>query len=153
MHQISGLIIFFALVATGVFLVSEETIESSLPFTVLAQGAHAKVDTRVNYLITSEEGLVELWKLLDVDTSMPTVDFSSRSVIAVFSGERATGGHLIAVSKIEDGSSRAVTVTRTIPGESCMTTEALSTPYQIVDVPVTTLPMTHTNVLVVAECE
>ena len=82
--DLSILVVLVALIAAGVFLVAEKDAPTptsaqvvSVPFTELTQGVNANVSRRVNYLITSEEGLKELWKLLDAQGTPPTVDFSS----------------------------------------------------------------------------
>lgn len=159
MQQIGSLIVFVALIAAGVFLVSEEqaaaptsAVVVSVPFTEIAQGINANVSKRVNYLITSEEGLQELWKLLDAEGTPPTVDFSSRSVVAVFAGQQSSGGHQISVTKVEDGSSRVVAIQRVTPGAGCVVTQALTSPYQVIEVPNTELPFTHAETLVTNEC-
>ena len=161
MQQTGSMFILLALIATGVFFVAEERATpagslsgvSSVPFVELSRGQHAQITSRVNYLITSEEGLTELWKLLDSDSPAPAIDFSSRSVVAVFAGEQATGGHEISVTKIEDGSLRTVVVARTMSSDGCMVRQSLTTPYQVVEIPATTLSFTHTDVLVTKVCK
>lgn len=125
---------------------------TDVPFAELAKGAHAKVAERVNYLITSEEGLKELWKLLENGEKLPTVDFSQESVVAVFSGEHATGGYDISVIKVEDSEERMVSLKLSAPGGGCVVTQAISAPYQVIKIPSTNLPLTHADSSVTTNC-
>jgi hypothetical protein len=162
MQQLGSIVVLVALVAAGMFLIQEKDPSApampafsvvSVPFTELLSGENAKVSRRVNYLITSDEGLKELWKLIGTKSAMPKVDFTTRAVVAVFAGEEKTGGHSIVVSKIEDsGTTRTVAISRTAPGEGCMTTQALTSPYQIVEIPYADLQFTHTETLVTTAC-
>jgi hypothetical protein len=65
----------------------------------------------------------------------PQVDFSRDLVIAVASGEQASGGHDIAVQRVTrtDGELR-IEVVETSPGPNCMTTTALTQPVDVVQV-------------------
>ena len=164
MQQIGSVIVLVALVVAGMFLVREEdrsalpatpSFESiSVPFTTLLQGDQSKVAKRVNYLVTSDEGLKELWSMLGTKSAMPKVDFNTRSVVAVFAGEQATGGHSIAVAKIEDSASaRTVSVALTAPGEGCMSAQVITAPFQVVELPSTELEFTHKDTQVAVACE
>jgi hypothetical protein len=163
MQQIGSLIAFIGLIVAGVVLIQEKDPGApapppfsvvSVPFTELLSGDSAQVSRRVNYLITSDEGLKELWKLIGTKSTMPQVDFSTRAVVAVFVGEQTTGGYGIAISKIEDNaSSRLVSVQLTSPGEGCVVTQAITSPYQIVTVPNSDLTFTHADTVVTTECK
>ncbi len=161
MQQIGSIVILVALVATGTLLIREKEATLSptsslptisVPFTELLQGEDAKVSKRVNYLIASDEGLKELWKLLNTKSAMPDVDFNTHSIVAIFSGEQTSGGHGIQIARIEDTGVRTVYITRTEPGVSCMTTQSLTTPFQIVRVDNTDLEFVHQDEVVSAEC-
>jgi len=124
----------------------------AVPFTELAHGTQSDVSTRTNYLITSMSELDKLWEMVNATSTPPTVDFSSNYVAAVFAGQRMTGGYAIAVSKVADTQNRLVTITITSPDSSCMVTQSTTAPYQIVEIPKTSLPFTHEDQTSTTSC-
>ncbi|MEJ0053573.1 MAG: protease complex subunit PrcB family protein [bacterium] len=137
---------------------STEAMEIGGPvdFTTLTTGTHAGgVTTRKNYLATDAEGIAKLWKLaFGTSSTTPAVDLSSQEVVGVFAGQKPTGGYAIAVTKVEDSATeRTVYVTLTVPGKGCMVTQSLSTPYSIIVMPRSPLPVTHQDATSTRECE
>ena len=124
----------------------------TVPFTQLAQGEHSTVSTRANYLITSKSELADLWAMVDARGQVPAVDFTTNSVIAVFAGKEPTAGYTIAVSKIQDASTREVIVTLSAPGGSCVLAQKATAPYQIIELPKTSLNLTHQDLLTTTSC-
>lgn len=119
----------------------------------IAHGSQSQVKNRVNYLIQSEKELGDLWKLLNTDKKVPEVDFASKSVIAVFAGEKQTAGYDIIVQSVVDTQVREVTISLIKPGPGCVTGQVITAPYQLVEVPKTSLSLTHKDVDVIARCE
>jgi len=166
MKKDTHLILGMVLVAVAIVVIvrlpvqggaQEPTVDSSpqvshISFTKLAEGTQSSVVTRTNYLVTSTDELERLWKLIDATTPSPEIDFSKDAVVAVFAGEKPTTGHAISVTKIEDTEERMVLVTLAEPGGDCMTGQALTTPYEIVIVPLTTLPFTHKDASITTAC-
>lgn len=130
----------------------QQVAATVVPFTQIAQGSESKVSTRVNYVISSQEELVSLWKLIDAKGTPPTIDFSANEVIAVFAGEKNSGGYGIRVRSITDAADRDVTVELQIPSSSCMTASVITTPYQVVSMPVTKLPLSHKDISATIGC-
>ena len=124
----------------------------AIPFTKLAQGTRSSVSTRVNYLITSTSQLEELWKMLGAGGQMPSVDFATHNVIAVFAGKEPTAGYAIAVSKVTDSEVRAVTITITAPASTCSAAHSMTAPYQVVELPKSPLSLTHEDQTATAGC-
>lgn len=110
-------------------------IPEELPITLLAQGQHShQIEQRFDW-ITGEADFTALWQALRPGDP-PPVDFESDGVIAVFMGERATGGHAIQVERVARRDQELlVDVVLQTPGPECMTTQALTQPYQLVLVP------------------
>lgn len=128
--------------------VEEPVIESEdVSFGVLGHGSVAEsVSKRKNYAIYSKEEYEKIWKLTGNTNTMPVVDFKKGYVIAVFAGERPTGGYAISVEKVSDtGNERHVTVLVEKPGEGCVTTQAITSPYQIIRVPFSAAVLSHTD--------
>lgn len=115
----------------------------SVPFTKLAQGTQSTVSTRTNYLITSTSELEKLWKLIDAKGSPPAIDFTKNSVAAIFAGT---------IAKVEDTNVRTVMVALATPDGRCLPKNATTTPYEIVTVPVTSLPLAHTDISIPVVC-
>jgi len=68
----------------------------------------------------------------------PAVDFAREMVVVVAIGERSSGGHAVrvdGVSDAPDGGGFVLHVTRTTPGEGCMTTMAITAPVDVVRMP------------------
>lgn len=123
---------------------------------VLDEGQDAgSVISRTNYRIKSQEELEELWNMVHGTGAPNTIDFSKKEIIAVFDGTHVTGGYEVAISSIveTEGGSRTVSIVRTEPGENCMTTEAISSPFQIVVVTKSEVPYAHEEKTVVRDCE
>ncbi|HVY55286.1 MAG TPA: protease complex subunit PrcB family protein [Thermodesulfobacteriota bacterium] len=124
-----------------------------VPAELLVAGAQSSVTDRVNYLITSSAEFGELWSLIQATGTMPAVDFSTHSVLAVFAGQEPTAGYAIGVSKVEDTSDgRKVTIALSKPGSDCVTAAVITTPFELVSVPKTTLPLSHEDAVATTSC-
>ncbi len=124
-----------------------------VPFTKIVSGSQSQVSRRVNYVITSSAELNELWKMVDTTATPPNIDFEKDAVIAVFAGERPTTGYAIEVSNVVDSNTRLVSITLTKPDGNCMTGQSLTTPYEIVAVPTTSLPLSHEDISTTVSCQ
>ena len=123
-----------------------------VPFTALAEGSRSKVESRVNYLIETQEELVELWKFLEEPPPVPKVDFTKKVVAAVFAGKVPTSGYDIAVIEVQDADKRIVKIELIKPDESCILAQSLTAPYQVIELPKTSLPFTHADVWTTKTC-
>jgi hypothetical protein len=64
---------------------------------------------------------------------LPTIDFSSSTIIAVFMGEFNTGGYSIEIKEIREYQDRIVVkVEKTYPPPGSPVTQAFTQPYHIV---------------------
>lgn len=117
-------------------------------FTVIGHGKNAtEVTARKNYAIYTKTEYARIWKLTGSTEKMPTIDFNKAYVIAVFAGTRTTGGYAISVDSVEDtGDSRHVFVLIEKPGVGCITTQALTSPYQFIRVPFSSASLGHTDI-------
>ncbi len=122
----------------------------TVPFTPLAQGEQSVVNERVNYLITSPAQLDELWKTLQATGTPPTVDFSTQNVLAVFAGSKSSSA--IKIAKIEDSDARMVSIMIAMPDGACAAKSSAS-PYQIVAVAASSLPLAHEDIVATTSCQ
>lgn len=161
----TGLLVLFALIAAGagaaVYMYGNkpllapppsEVTATSIAFTELASGTDASVTKRVNYLITTDDELRDLWKLLGAHGERPVIDFTKEAVIAVFAGEEPSAGYSIAVSAITDTTERMVTVQIAAPGVTCLAAQVVTTPYQVLKMPKSDLPLTHEDITTTTGC-
>lgn len=120
----------------------------AVAFEDLARGQYAAVDEPAYLVIGNSEDFAELWHHMhqgqSAEPPLPTVDFSRRMVLAVFQGQRPSGGHSIIVEDVvRRGDHLRVTVSKTVPSENDMVTMALTSPYHLV---VVNLPAAATRV-------
>jgi hypothetical protein len=131
-------------------VVSPQPSAVIVPFTKIKQGEQSAIGARVNYVLTSSSELIKLWKMVGATGTPPTVDFNKQAVIAVFAGKESTSS--IAVAKVEDSDARMVSITLAKPEGACAVKKSAASPYEIVAVPATSLPLTHTDVVTTASC-
>lgn len=128
----------------------------SVTFRVLDSGTQAAgAPARKNYAAYSKDGFVKLWNMVHGASaaSLPEIDFSKEYAIGVFAGQKPTGGYSIEVVSVTDEDAvRTVEVGLTKPGANCMVTEALTSPYQIIAVPVSAAALAHTDAEASAPC-
>lgn len=152
---IIGVMVFFSgrgSVSTDTSSVVANTQPSAVivPFTEITSGSKSTVATRVNYVITSTDELNKLWKMIDATGTPPAIDFKTHAVLAVFAGKESTS--LIIVAKIEDTNARMVSVAITKPDGACAPKQSAMAPYDIVAVPVTSLPLAHEDISTTVPC-
>jgi hypothetical protein len=125
--------------STTTVTTATSTTPRPVAFRIVDTGTHAaNVDRRKNVAVFSKTEYDNLWRSAKgVDAGAPPkVDFSKEYVIGVFAGTKPTGGYSIAVTSVIDaGTTRTLMVTISKPGEGCIVTQALTSPYQIIVVP------------------
>jgi len=125
-------------------------------FSVLAEGQDSgSVTRRTNFRIQTEEEFEELWRMVygSSGPARPPIDFNKREVLAVFDGTHSTGGYDVDVTDIKDDNGRRfIRIRRTSPGDECVVTHAITSPFEIVSVEKSNLSITKEEELVVTEC-
>lgn len=115
-------------------LMSGHTME----FQTIDKGYHSGHEDPAYYVINDADEWADVWNQhvqIFSSQSLPEVDFSNTTIIAVFMGLFNTGGYEIEVKEIVDtGPSIVVEVEKTYPGRGCVVTLAFSQPYHIVKV-------------------
>jgi hypothetical protein len=124
---------------------------------VLGEGQDAgSVTERTNYRIKTAAEFEELLSIMygGAGPSFPTgVNFEKEEVLAVFDGTHSSGGYAIAIESIvDDGLTRKVSLIHREPGEDCMTTSAITSPFLLVAVPKTQLALSKTERTEVVSC-
>lgn len=124
-----------------------------LPITRLAKGQLSLQTEQQFEVITGQSQFRHFWGRFDQGPA-PSLDFTWESVIAVFMGERPTGGYSIHVDSVmHQDDELLVEVVLQAPGPECMTTQAFTQPYEVVSVPVGPLRASFRTRQVVISCE
>lgn len=124
-----------------------------LPITHLAKGQHSLQTEQQFEVITGQAQFRHFWSQFDAGAP-PALDFTRETAIAVFMGERPTGGYAIHVDSVtrSDGE-LLVAVVLQAPGPECMTTQALTQPYKMVSVPTGPIRADFSTRRVLIPCE
>lgn len=115
-----------------------------LTVTKVEQGSYSGFGSRREVVVTNAADWATFWKqhhsrVFPVP-ALPTIDFSKEMVIAVFMGQRSSGGFSTTIEKVVDGAKNVV-VTYREKSPSGMSTAAMSQPFHIVRVPASTKPV------------
>lgn len=103
---------------------------------VLAEGSYSGIAHSEQRVIRDRGEWERLWSRHASGETPPEVDFDRHMVVAAFAGEFRTGGYSIGVEKLERGDDGLIVhVVLQQPGSQCMTTQALTQPFQIARVP------------------
>lgn len=119
---------------------NEDYEESVVPFEVIHNGWNAAFEDKRQALLTNNEDyqtlMNDVYRNFDQMPTIPVVDFTKNDVIAVFIGTKTSGGYQVSVDKIiKRNDAVSVYVNEISPGKNCMTTDALTQPYQLVKIP------------------
>lgn len=125
--------------------------------TVLAEGVQApNADERVNYRVTTADQLAALWQMIYTDNGqpVPSIDFSRYEVLAIFDGSHSTAGYSVHITSVKDTSSaRVVTIVHTEPGDSCVPGGGGTSPFTIIQVSKSSLPISRVDQTVTTQCQ
>ncbi|KAF2519250.1 protease complex subunit PrcB family protein [Flavobacterium salilacus subsp. salilacus] len=106
-------------------------------FTILKENGYGGKDTESHQLVNNQSEFEALCNELTIE-EVPEVDFSKNSVVAVFMGQKRSGGYSITIKKVEiDGNTANILVKNTVPEPGAMVTMALTAPYCMAVIPKT----------------
>lgn len=118
----------------------------NIDFTTIARGTNSGYQGASQMVIDNSEQWINFWQQhtsnAEPPPPVPQVDFSRDSIVAVFAGEKPTGGYSIEIlsaetsgSQIQERSVIAITVQHCQPEPGDFVTEALTYPYHIIRIP------------------
>lgn len=131
---IIALIVISALVVF--FMQDSERVDMEISFQTIEKGFNNDINERQTRVIKTTEEWRDLWTEMFSSIRMPTrvVDFDNKMLIAAIQGQKLTGGYNVEIDKIEDlGDKINVNIVETEPGSNCITTQAFTSPYHIVE--------------------
>jgi hypothetical protein len=109
---------------------------SDLELRRIGQWTHTGIAESRRLVIRDANAWSQFWSELGVG-ERPAVDFTQNLVVAVASGQHATGGFEVAVQRVSQSNGvLAIEVEETTPGPNCITATALSQPVDVVTVPI-----------------
>lgn len=128
-------------ISIGIFLLVACSIGSKnvnqplpVPFTKLAQGQQSNLSLEKHLIIQSNRSWGKLWRAHNGGRELkPVVDFSREMVIAIFTGQKNTGGYKVDIQDINiNNSGMTVNVIFYKPSPGSIVTMALTQPYVII---------------------
>lgn len=132
---------------------------TEVSFEVIDPGGGYNYEQRANFTITDAAIWESLWLELYSGhipiPEVPTVNFTSAMLIAVFQGERGSSGYSTNITRIVMTEAYYVVyVDETHPGEGCVLLTVMTYPYQIVKVSVHpfNLPVRFVYTIIIHEC-
>jgi hypothetical protein len=110
----------------------QEIIGQGLDFETLFLTTDSRHEEEMFYIIGDEEAFIDLW-VDSLEQEMVEVDFNENMVLAVFMGEKVSGGYQVEITEvIETDDSIEIMVKETVPGEDDMVTMALTYPGHVI---------------------
>lgn len=126
----------FVMVACKINVVNHIAVDNAITFEILKQEAYGGREKESTMVITSESQLVSLYNELGW-SDMPDVNFEKNSVVALFMGQKSTGGYSIGIKSITvEDKTATIKVMETTP-QGGNVTMALTSPYCIALIPKT----------------
>lgn len=130
---------------------TEIKVADNIPFQTIDKGTYSNIDNNQFLVIKDSGDLNSTWEGLDGE--FPEIDFEEYILIAVFQGQKPSGGYSIEIAVIEEFSDFIqVGVVEKSPGDGCAVTEALTSPYHIVQIEQTEKPIRFSHTRQVIEC-
>ena len=130
-------VVLFACKTGETTTASDTKKDKALPIIELRAGHNSGFIQAVNKVITTQEELTEVWTVLFANymkkENAPEIDFEHNIVVLVAAGEKNSGGFSIAVTRaLATSSNVQLTVVSTSPGKNCVLTEAITYPFQLI---------------------
>jgi hypothetical protein len=101
---------------------------------VLAEGGQSGVEDAFVAVARDAETYAQLRELASRLPEMSADSFKTNAVVAAFLGRRNTGGYAVRMTRATDG---VIHLAQSSPPKGSMVTQAITTPFKVVSVPVT----------------
>ena len=118
-------------------------------FQTVDQGAYSSKFSSARFAVHNEDDWKLLWKSAFKNkqgTTAPILDFSKYTLIAVFQGEKNTGGYAIEIVDIQESDILTIKVKEAVPAPGAIVTQAITSPYHIVSIPASEKVVVFVNV-------
>lgn len=119
----------------------DQVLGQPLEYEILLEESYGGTDKPENRVITTQKELESVYAVINrmrrPGIAVPQVDFSKKTVVAVFMGKQSSGGNRVEIKKIaETGDTVEIHVRKIHPGEGDMTTMAITQPFVFAEIPV-----------------
>ena len=98
----------------------------------IAEGANSKIETPFVFAARSAETYAQMQNFAENLPPASQFDFDKSAIVAAFAGTKNTGGYSVGIPNSAD----KITINLIAPPKDAMTTQALTTPYKIVLIPI-----------------
>lgn len=98
----------------------------------IAEGANSKIETPFVFAARSAETYAQMQNFAENLPPASQFDFNKSAIVAAFAGTKNTGGYSVGIQTSAD----KITVNLIAPPKDVMTTQALTTPYKVVMIPI-----------------
>ena len=133
----------FSIISTTFLLlcsaaVQGQQLQRKAEFETIAKNFSCGHAATANYVVTSREEWEKVWNAAYANTypapPAPEVDFTTRSIIAVFQGSQPSSGYDISVTKlVRSGKKLKVHVKEVVPDLPCKVLLVITQPFQIIE--------------------
>lgn len=130
-------IFLFISCSSGINKKSKSMTQEVIPFEIIAQDGFGGMTDSIFIAIKDENSLNEIYNLIGKgrmpELEAPAIDFEKETVIALFLGEKTSGGYSITVKQIENINDKVNVVYKvTSPKPGDMVTSVMTQPYCII---------------------
>ena len=106
------------------------------PLETIARGGLSGIERPREVVIRNDADWRALWRQHASDEPLPPVDFSTRTVVAVFLGSRTTAGYAVEIVRIDrEKAAATVHVRESRPQPDQMVAQVITSPFHIVSAP------------------
>jgi len=141
---VSAAVVITIAVGAAFFVYGQEQV---IPFQTITRGQGTgqgnilgKVSLMINDQATWQTVWVKAFCFGTYCSNPPTINFTTTTVLAVFSGVEPTGGYNLSITRVAlVGSTLLVHSILDSPSHNCQVTETLTSPYHLVGIPKTTV--------------
>ena len=125
-------ILLFSCSSTKTTETASKSEKNQVPFyEVLSQSAYQGKEEKSFEVISDKASLVKLYETIH-DTEIPKIDFKKQRVVALFLGQRNSGGYEIKIKNVEEKDNKIyVTVEEVGPKPGDMATMAITNPFVV----------------------
>lgn len=130
----------------------------AIVFDEITQGDNGGFMSKKNSIINTPEEFDEVWNEAFSNfmnkPPLPKINFETKLVLLIAMGEKTNGGYSIQVASVtENENDVTVIIQETIPGPTCMTTSAMTYPFQLIEIPATSKKIIFNTIEKIYSCE
>ncbi len=125
------------------FIAHAQQPQTILPFKTLAKHSQCEPPQRKEYVIRTQADWEKLYqqvygerlsaKAARSDSALLKIDFAKQMIIAVFQGQKPSGGYSIEITKlVRNGKRLEVFIEEKSPGKNCFTTQVITHPHHLI---------------------